>query len=225
MFLSRVMINTRRRGARTLMSSPRAMHAATMASFADDIVPRDGRVLWRLDSLENQRASLYVVSPGRPDFTHLIEQAGWPTTQSWESRPYEPLLERLTRGQRWHFRLTANPVHKTRLEPSAADTKITAHVTSKHQEQWLLDRAEQAGFRISAATAELGERDFTVVGRRTHRFNRDGTTVTLAAVSFEGHLEVIESDVLRATLIRGLGRGKAYGCGLLTLAAPERAQT
>jgi len=42
--------------------------------------------------------------------------------------------------------------------------------------------------------------------------------VTLVTVTYDGLLEVTDPDALRRTLTRGLGRAKAYGCGLLTLA-------
>ena len=35
---------------------------------------------------------------------------------------------------------------------------------------------------------------------------------------FRGELEITDTEQLRDTLINGMGRGKAYGCGLLTLA-------
>ncbi len=57
---------------------------------------------------------LYVVSPEKPDFMHIVEQAGWPMHAEWETKNYEPLLERIAKGQRWHFKLRANPVRKAK---------------------------------------------------------------------------------------------------------------
>ncbi|MGO4759027.1 type I-E CRISPR-associated protein Cas6/Cse3/CasE, partial [Streptomyces sp. 2MCAF27] len=42
--------------------------------------------------------------------------------------------------------------------------------------------------------------------------------VTLTAVTFDGRLRVTDPDALRRTLTSGLGKAKAYGCGLMTLA-------
>ena len=44
--------------------------------------------------------------------------------------------------------------------------------------------------------------------------------MTLALATFEGVLEVTDPDALRHGLVHGIGRGKAYGCGLMTLARP-----
>ena len=37
-------------------------------------------------------------------------------------------------------------------------------------------------------------------------------------VTFEGILEISDEEVFKQTLVDGIGREKAYGCGLLTLA-------
>lgn len=37
-------------------------------------------------------------------------------------------------------------------------------------------------------------------------------------VTFDGRLEVTDPAALRRTLTQGIGKAKAYGCGLITLA-------
>ncbi|HLT11065.1 MAG TPA: type I-E CRISPR-associated protein Cas6/Cse3/CasE [Micromonosporaceae bacterium] len=220
MFLTRMAINTRRRGARTLVASPQAMHAAVMAGFADKPVGGQGeRVLWRLDTYSPHRVLLYTVSPEKPDFTHLVEQAGWPTTQAWETRCYQRLLDGLQPGQRWQFRLTANPVRAGRRE-GWHDTKPLGHVTVEQQERWLIDRAEKAGFRLVPCAGSEAV-DLTVVERSVRRFRRQNGRVTVSTATFEGTLEIVDPAAMRTTLTRGIGRAKAYGCGLLTLARPR----
>lgn len=220
MYLTRMQINPRRRDAQRLLGSPQAMHAAVMAGFADARPTENGRVLWRLDTHSNHRVLLFVVSPEQPDFTHLAEQAGWPTTETWETRPYEPLLNSLRAGQRWQFRLTANPVHHGRRE-GWNDTKPLAHVTVKQQEQWLIDRAERLGFRLVGSgepETGSGEFDLAVVDRTVRRFRRGDDRVSIGTATFDGQLEITDAQTLRHTLTFGVGRAKSYGCGLLTLA-------
>ena len=80
MYLTRFRVNTARRQARELLGSPHRMHAAVNMSFPA-LLPRDGtdpRVLWRIDRNSAAEVLLFVVSPQRPDLTHLVEQAGWP---------------------------------------------------------------------------------------------------------------------------------------------------
>lgn len=217
-YLSRVELNPQRRSGRGLLGSPQAMHAAVLSSFPGVLGDRsDRRVLWRLDPVPGA-VHLYVVSPEQPDFTHLIEQAGWPTLQTWQTREYEPFLDRLAAGQSWAFRLTANP---TRARPAAEGRRSQrfGHVTVAQQQEWLLRRCGAAGFDVRAPSGSGDTADGVVVREReTTRFRRGEDQVTLTTASFEGVLTVTDPGALRTTLTGGLGPAKAYGCGLLTLA-------
>lgn len=226
MFLSQIQLNPRRREAAPLLSSPHALHAAVLASFPDPSAQVTGRVLWRLDAGEH-RTLLRVVSPERPDFTHIAEQAGWPTREdSWEVRSYDKVLARIEKGQRYGFRLTANPVYNKRV-PDGSRGKVHGHSTVTHQERWLLDRQERCGFQVEdmadAVPAPEGEggglgKALRIVDRRTLSFSRREATVTLRVATFEGILAVHDRDAIVHALSHGIGRAKGYGCGLLTLA-------
>lgn len=226
MYLTRFRVNTARLGARRLLASPQALHAAVMSSFADP--PRnndDGpRVLWRLDRKSPADTYLCIVSPGKPDLTHVVEQAGWPTTGGWETYDYQPLLSRLRAKDRLAFRLTANPVHSVRTK-DGEPTKPTAHVTARYQLNWLLKYQQAAGFSVVERRSvppegtELERYDVILHNRQKHKFTKNGSnTVTLVTVTFDGRLEITDADAFRRTLTQGMGRGKAYGCGLMTLA-------
>jgi CRISPR system Cascade subunit CasE len=227
MFLTRFRFNTARLGARRLLSSPQRLHAAIMFAFAEPLPQDEGspRVLWRIDRNSRAETYLYVVSPAKPDLTHLVEEAGWPETGRWQTHDYEPLLSRLAKGDIWSFRLTANPVHSIR-RTAEEPTKTTAHVGRHHQMDWLLQRQEKAGFLILEKPAdqrlhsELDQYELAVRDRRQLDFTKAGQRkpVTLVTVTFDGRLQVTDPDALRHTLTRGLGKAKAYGCGLMTLA-------
>lgn len=220
MYLTQFEINTARRGARALLASPQRMHAAVLASFtaAEREPALVGRILWRIDQRGNQTL-LYLASPHRPDLTSLAEQAGWPTKTTWRIGDYRRLLDRLTAGEEWAFRLTANPVHNGRKpgrKPGGERSQRFGHITAAQQETWLLKRTEHHGFTIT--TGEHKERDLVVRDRQVLRFPREGRPVTLATATFEGRLTVTDPQALRAALTHGIGPAKGYGCGLLTLA-------
>lgn len=238
MYLTRFRVNTARIGTRRLLASPQSLHAAVMASFpADPSHDGDGpRVLWRLDRNGRATVVLYVASPARPDLTHLVEQAGWPTVEGgWQTYDYQGFLDRLSIDDTWAFRLTANPVHSIRRE-DGEPTKRTAHLTIRHQIGWLAQRQDQAGFQLLERPAcqrllpEGDEYEVDVRDRRELSFAKtergaggrhpDGrrNKVTLTTVTFDGRLQVTDPDKLRRTLTAGLGKAKAYGCGLMTLA-------
>jgi CRISPR system Cascade subunit CasE len=215
-FLSRVQLNSARRGAIKLLGDSQAMHAAVRASFSQPDEER-GRVLWRVDR-DSHQTWLYVVSGPKPDFVHIVEQAGWPTTQEgWAVRAYEPLLSSLAVGQQWAFRLTANPTHAVRGSQGRV-SKRYAHVTVEQQRTWLLQRATELGFEVPESD---GVPDLVVHNRYVERFRRraEGSRpVTVSKATFDGQLRVVDPVALRNALVNGVGRAKAYGCGLLTLA-------
>ncbi|MFJ6134853.1 type I-E CRISPR-associated protein Cas6/Cse3/CasE [Kitasatospora sp. NPDC092286] len=257
MFLTRFRINTARTGARRLLSSPQMLHGAVMASFAEPPAaeppaaepPAAGtpapppradapttppptaqpRVLWRVDHNSRSEVLLYLVSPSRPDLTHLVEQAGWPTTGGWQTYDYGRFLAGLTAGSTWAFRLTANPVHSIRRD-KAEPTKRTAHVTHGHQTGWLIKQQHRAGFAIVEKAPDRrllpvgDEHELIVHHQRSLDFGKaDRVTgsrqrVTIGTATYDGRLTVTDPDALRAALTSGLGKAKAYGCGLMTLA-------
>lgn len=226
MYLSRIPLNPARQGTRLFLSSPQVTHAAVMASFppsdhTDDRSPvSDGRVLWRIDRAENA-IHLYVVSPTRPDFTHVVEQAGWPTTSTWATRDYRDLLDDLATGQQWHFRLTANPVRRAmdRQRNDPTERGRTTGLDSEGQLQWLQRKAADHGFELGqCVSGDSKEPDVIITDRRSVTFQRHSQKVSLSTATFEGTLQVTDPQLLRGALVGGIGRAKGYGCGLLTLA-------
>lgn len=223
MYLSRLAINPRRREARKLLANPRAMHAAVESSFPPR--ERDGdpdRVLWRVDETTD-KVTLYVVSPTEPDMTHIVEAAGWETAPG-ESLHYGRFLKKIKNGQRFQFRVTVNPVK--RLFVPGSRGKVVPHVTEDQQLAWFYSRAEQWGFHVPLRTTESQESAVEewlarVVKRQDRSFSKPESTsrrtVTLRHVTIVGELEVADAEVFRNSLVGGMGRGKAYGCGLMTL--------
>ena len=127
-------------------------------------------------------------------------------------RLYLLLLSEDVPGSSWQFRLTANPT-KCCKDPKAPAKRgtVAAHCSTKYQKQWLLDRAAKHGFA-------LREEEFTVTRVQWQHFAKHGTRpVTLLAVTYEGILQVTDPEQFRALLCQGMGRGKAYGLGLMTV--------
>jgi CRISPR system Cascade subunit CasE len=220
-YLTRFRLNSARRATRRLLESPQSLHAAVLACFArpEDHTTATGRTLWRVDRRpQSPDIRLYISSPRPPDLTHLVEQAGWPTIDTWLTRPYTAFLDSIEKGQVWAFRITANPVHNGRRRSDSKDTQRFGAVTAEQQIGWLLARAERSGFAICSTTD--GFRNLVLRDRltRTFRRNKDGPPVTLTMATYEGVLRVEDADQLRRVLTNGLGHGKAYGCGLMTLA-------
>jgi len=184
------------------------MIAASFPNPVDDMPAK--RHLWRVDRLKHSLFIL-VMSPDKPDFTHLIEQIGWPASeQKWKTTQYDSFLTNLQQGQQWQFRLQANPTFsKMNTESPNARGKITPCLRIDDQKQWFEAKMTKYGVILGG---------YEVSNREVRQFARDGKTITLSIATFEGNLTVANPDLLREALTNGIGRAKAYGCGLLTLA-------
>lgn len=218
MYLARVQLDPRRREAGRWMTAPNTLHAALMSAVdpADD-----ERLLWRLDQWESL-AELYVLTPRECDLGPLVKVGGGEST--WQSREMSPLLHGLTGGQLWRFRLTASPtvaLARTADDGGRPRGKVIPLVKRDEQVDWLIRKSREAGFGVETGgerTAYVSEQRRWVFSRATSKPSGPGSRVTLHTATFEGLLTVTDPIRLGQTLGAGIGRGKAYGCGLLTLA-------
>jgi CRISPR system Cascade subunit CasE len=145
---------------------------------------------------------------------HLVEQAGWLSRPSWGTKDYSPFLAALSDGQQWAFRLAANPTRCTQIG-HWQQSKRVGPVTVDQQRQWFLDRCKSWGIQVMPVDNTFA---IEVRNRNTRSFRHGESKVSLSTAVFEGQLRVTEPDLLRHALVAGIGPGKAYGCGLMTLA-------
>ncbi|WOC11285.1 type I-E CRISPR-associated protein Cas6/Cse3/CasE [Gordonia sp. MP11Mi] len=220
MYMSRIALNRRSRGGMRLLGNRHAMHAAVMSAFPPGTTTEsaDGRVLWRIDR-HGEAVELLIVSPAEPCLAHINDQAGWSTGSAWATRDYTQFLASLSDGQEYVFRLSANPTHRATVGPQSRK-QIVGHVTADFQRQWFTDRTEPNGFRITSSVGDdIDEHrsELVLTERDTAVFRRGSGRVTLVTATYEGRLQVSDTDLLRRALTHGIGRAKGYGCGLLTL--------
>lgn len=203
MYLSKIRLDAANRNTLRALSAPTKFHGALESSFPGERQRR----LWRLDRL-NGELYLLLLSETIPELSGFCVQF-CRASEDAQTKDYETLLSRIQNGTTWRFRLTANPVKS--LKRSNERGKVTAHITSTHQKEWLLAHCQQHGFRL--------EKDaFDVIQSRWYQFYKpDQKRVSLLAVTYEGVLEVTDVERFRDALCNGIGRGKAYGMGLLTV--------
>lgn len=203
MYLSRIRLDAANRNTLRALTAPQKLHGALESSFPG---ARERR-LWRLDSL-NGNLYILLLSEEIPDLSAFCRQF-CRTADDAQTKQYDGLLARITAGSAWHFRLTANPVKSQKQENSRG--KVLAHITADYQKEWLLTHCEKHGFRLS-------EDSFDVTQSKWYQFYKsDRNRVSLLAVTFEGTLEVTDAELFRQALCAGIGRGKAYGLGMLTV--------
>jgi CRISPR system Cascade subunit CasE len=163
--------------------------------------------------VEGRRPSWIVVSAHPPtDDTGL-----WRI----DTKPYAPAL---AAGRRLGFVLRANATvtrdgerHDVVMAAMKRDGIGRAEAIETAGGAWLERQGARAGFTLERARLRIG-------GYVCHRFERpDGKTMVLAALDFEGTLTVTDEVAFARALTGGLGRGKAFGFGLLLVRPAGRA--
>lgn len=214
-YFSTIRINPLRAASRTLLANPHAMHGAVLGGLAEYSTTE--RTLWRVDAPNRRRPTLLVVTESRPDWTHIVEQAGWPAADGDHHavRDYDPVLQALAPGQEFAFRVTANPVHSVLQQRADSErpTTRTGLRAPDAQLAWFMQRTAGWGFEPTV--------DVRITARERHSFAKGsrGRKVTITTATFEGSLHVTDPAALTRALRSGIGPAKAYGCGLLTLSA------
>ena len=204
MYLSRIKLDTSRTGTMRGLASPSVFHGAIECADKERT-----RKLWRVDTLYGEQI-LLVISEDRIDLTSVAEQFGYDS--SYESKIYDGLLERITNGSRWHFRLKANPTIQ-KYDENKGRGRVLAHITTEYQGEWLKKQAEKNGF-------SLKDEEWLVTGSRWYVFRKNRSMrdkVKMLAAVYEGVLTVTDAEAFRNALVKGIGREKAFGMGMLTV--------
>lgn len=200
MYLSRLLLPTADRYVYSLLSNVYRLHQSILTAFPSG-ERGGGRVLFRLEpELLNGRAPLLVQSEIEPD---------WDKQESKEAlrfsaASFKPFQLHLAPGQKLRFRLRANPTVKR-------EGKRLALVGEESQRKWLDRHLTNDGFSLMSVVV-IDE------GKTTARRPRNGQTITILTVRYEGIVVVSDSNLAIDTVRTGLGPAKAFGCGLLSVA-------
>ena len=205
MYLTRVSLDLTKRKTLKAFSAPNMIHGAVEASVAGE----RRRNLWRIDRL-NGAYYLLLLSEIVPDVESLREQFG--TDELSETKDYKSLLDRIQTGDTWKFRLTANPTNSLKREDGTRG-KVVAHIGIGNQKKWLIGKSLNNGFCLDPES-------FNVVGSHWYSFRKKekGERITMLSVTYEGILKITDLELFKRALTVGIGREKAYGMGLLTIA-------
>lgn len=153
-----------------------------------------------------------------------------------ESKPFNPQLQV---GDQLAFSLRANPVKKAKccdesakyarhdvvmhLKKNLTETEREQYSQAELEQQagecWLNQQAKGKGFKVLSVIAE---------GYQQHQFKKRG--IKISTLDFQGILEVTDPTLFFTEVfygkvkkddeqpkIRGLGSGKAFGCGLMLI--------
>lgn len=208
MYLSKITLNFDHPGARRDLADPYEMHRTLTRVFVPDRETAPARFLWRLERGAGHIPSTVVLvqSAVRGDWSALEGIPGY-TTEILRNKSVD--LDALIQpGGFYRFRLLANPT-------VMRGGKRYGLVREEDQLSWLARQGTRHGFVVHACMRSASE-------CLRIRQGESGNRVVLRAVLFEGVLEAQSAELLRESLLKGLGRGKAFGLGMLSVARVDR---
>lgn len=181
--------------------------------------------LFRVDPLPGASVSILVLSAIEPGWGYAFHNA----THLLAAPPSEPrsLEQAVTAGERYRFRLMANPVRKVATIPKKHRDRPDqpgrhgrrVPVSPESFGEWLAVQGRRHGFRL----VEPLEKTLSIQAGYVYvNKKRDsGGGHRLRSVRYEGLLEIVNEDQFRTALLSGIGPAKAFGFGLLSI-APAR---
>lgn len=228
MYLARGILNPRSRDVQRDLSDPAELHRTLMKLYPcnlGDCPRRVAGVLHRVD--EDRRRGeivLFVQSHNKPDFGQLapdyfasvaedLDRVLAGDAENPQIRSVAEERKRIVAGNRFVFRLRANTTRKIDTKTGVDGTRRNGRRVPVRGDQarieWLGRHAEAAGFRVTDETLRVAE----IAANVTRRV--DG--IALAGTLFEGVLQVVDPGPFRSALETGIGPGKAFGFGLLSI--------
>lgn len=180
--------------------------------------------------VESER-SFYTVSARPP----MAPDAAWELRGP---KPYNPQIEA---GTTLHFDLRANPVVTHAREDKRKRDDVVMHakkqimqahgvghwgdvpagaatplyeLAKEHGLQWLQAVGQRQGFSLLPERVEVG----SYLRHRLHPGRSQSGklgSIALSTLDFSGELTVTDSALFREALLKGVGHGKGFGCGLL----------
>jgi CRISPR system Cascade subunit CasE len=203
MYISKLELNERDRSVRNDLGNIHKLHQRIMQAFPDiqqEKVRTNWEILFRIE----------------PDSNIVLVQSGDEIKPDWNKLPDGYLLDRqitsftihpdnLRSGKLFHFRLKANPSKRHK------ESRKTVGLHSQPEQiAWLERQATAHGFQIQMV-------DIIPTANVFGNKKGNNAPIKIHTALFQGILAVRDPELLQTAVKAGIGRAKAYGCGLLSL--------
>jgi CRISPR system Cascade subunit CasE len=162
---------------------------------------------------------LLVQSHDRLDLTRVGDGIGEAA-----ERDLSPFLDGLEKGREVRYRLAATPCKRLGKSEKNAErlgdrarpgvNAYTRPLYGADADQWWRDRAGRHGLELREVLS-TGLSLALDPGRSGRR------GVRLHMTRFDGYAVVSDPEAVRRAVVEGVGRGKSFGCGMLSLASAE----
>ncbi|MDN3355840.1 type I-E CRISPR-associated protein Cas6/Cse3/CasE [Actinomadura sp. DC4] len=206
-WLTRLVLDTRHRAVRADLRDAVNLHKRVMMLVPDDLGAHARARTGVLFRLEEGRSglSLLIQSQCRPELDRLPDGYGTAAVKD-----IDPLLTRLRPGLPVHYRIAANASKRLAKADGNHKAKQVVALSGSAADEWWSRKATEHGLALSSLLS-------TPMPTATGKAGQ-GQRVSHSLTRFDGLAVITDAERLRAAIVEGIGRGKSYGCGLLSLA-------
>jgi len=233
MYLSRLLLNPRSRQVQRELANPYEMHRTLSRALPNNLMhvarnqENTAGLLYRLDiHPQSGHLALLVQSQQHPDWTFLLpidrnsesNQSYLLITDLWQEERNPAIKEinlQVAIGQSLHFRLRANPTKRMGNSAQYDKGKRVGIYDEEGLRAWLKRKADAGGFQIQSLLISQDEKLIRQAAIKTEGASHK---LELFSVQFDGILQVIDPAAFLTALQAGIGSGKAFGFGLLSVA-------
>jgi CRISPR system Cascade subunit CasE len=164
-------------------------HTGLWSSFSPDL--RQRPFLYRVDRVRGG-SKIYMLSELPPD------PLPW---GNWNTKPIQPSF---LQHRSYFFQLRANPVRRH-------ENTAKALIDSIEVEKWFSERLSKTGLKVIASEYSPPRAE------RLAKKNGKTQEITFNRVDATGVVEIVDRDLFVSKWPKGIGRGRAFGFGLMLL--------
>jgi len=210
MILSKLTLNPLSRLVQKELGNQYELHRSLMSAFPPQTDRVTAGVLYRLENSRNP------LQNGIPILVQSVTEPDWRTLETRADYLFcTPILKKIVPSSAllqgsFQFTLRANPTQR--------DNKSRKLIPIQKEEQlveWIMQKGSQNGFSIIKNSLLIRKIPPLLIFK-----SQGGTTlhIQIQMTDFSGRLQVSNADQFLLAWQNGVGRGKAFGCGLLYLA-------
>lgn len=220
MYLHRIHLDPRCKEVRRDLADFYQLHSTLCRAFSppEKKCP-PGEFLWRLEPEANNKGfpQILIQSRSLPDWNRIPVENWLFAADAVIDLKSRLKLDALQAGQRFRFRLRANPC-------VSRQGKRLGLMSTIQQEEWLQRKSQQHGFTLpnlhsfNSPDSDVCRPDVKISQEQLLKGKQhSGNGITIFSVLFDGALTVTEPNKFIQSLEQGIGHAKAMGLGMLSI--------
>jgi CRISPR system Cascade subunit CasE len=204
--ITKLTLNPSHRDVRADLRDAHRMHRRIMTMLPDhvgDTARADLNVLWRIENPGGGDTAPCVYVQASTPLDTSRSPRGYLTTHT--TRDLAPLLAVIAERGTVRYQVTVNTSTRN------GRTKRTIAVPGEQLMAWWERKAATAGLHINGALTDIGA-PYVITGNKP-----DSQPIKHVGARIVGIATITDTDAITNAIVNGIGRGRAYGLGLITV--------